>query len=393
MPNSWFLRALGLLALLGLAACDQQQQTQAGPPTQALPVTVAKPVAREIVNWDEYTGRFAAVDFVEIRARVSGYLEKVHFTDGEMVQEGDLLFTIDQRPFRIALEQAQADLKQAEARLTFATKELERAGPLLERGNIAQSAFDERLEARNEAAAAVEALRAAVNNARLNLEFTEVKAPVAGRTSRHLVSIGNLISSGADATLLTTIVSFDPIYFYFDVSERDLLRYLRLFDGVMGMNNQEIGTPVMLSLADEEGFKHEGRLDFVDNRIDDATGTIRGRAVLENPGLGFVPGLFARIRLAASAPYDALLVPDEIVGTDQARKFVYVVKDDDTVEYRTVQLGQLVDGLRVVREGLQADDRVIINGLQRARPGAPVVPQEGTIAPAQSASAVSGTAQ
>lgn len=377
--------ALGLV--LALAACDDAPT--GGGAGGAPPVTVSQPIEREVTEWDEYTGRFAAVEYVEVRARVSGYVDGIHFKDGQVVIKNDLLFVIDPRPFRIAVEQAEAELAQAQSRLELAAREVERARPLVKRKNLSEQAFDERMQARREAEASVQAGRAAVDAAKLNLEFTEVKAPVTGRVSRHLVSVGNLVNGGtANSTLLTNIVSLDPIHFYFDVDENAFLKYVRLSRSGERPSSRDSANPVHLSLTDEDEFIHTGRMDFVDNQVDVSTGTMRGRAVFDNPDLVFTPGLFGRIRLLGRGNYAALMLPDEVIGTDQSRRFVYVVGGDDTVEYRQVRLGPIIDGLRVVHDGISAEDWVIVNGIQRARTGGKVTPErkplaEQAAAPAQ----------
>ena len=268
-----------------LAACDDgptQAQTPQAPP----PVTVSTPIAEDIVEWDEYTGRFQAVETVEIRSRVSGYLESVHFDDGDIVEKDALLFVIDQRPFKVALDRARAELKQARTQLKLAAKELERARPLLARGNLSQSVFDERLQARDAAQASVDAAAAAVNAARVDLDYTEIRSPVAGRAGRHLVSVGNLVSGGSEtATPLTTIVSLDPIHFYFDANEKAYLKYVRLDRSGDRPGSRDTPNPVLLALADETDYPHQGQMDFVDNRFDAGTGTVRGRAVFQNLSL------------------------------------------------------------------------------------------------------------
>ncbi len=367
-------------AVVLLAGCDEAPTADARASMPPPPVTVSQPLQRDVVEWDEYTGRFEAVEYVEIRSRVSGYLDSIDFEDGEIVQKGDLLFVIDPRPFTIALEQAESELNQARTRLHFADKELERARPLVERRTISEQAFDQRLEAKRESEDAVKAAEAAVAAARLDLEFTRITAPVTGRISRNFVSIGNLISGGtADSTLLTTVVSLDPIHFYFDVSESDHLKYIRLSRRGDRPSSRQQANPVYLSLADEDDFVHLGHMNFVDNQIDFETGTVRGRVIYENPDKVFLPGMFARIRLLGSGEYIGLTLPDEAILSDQSRKFVYVVDDEGTVGYRQVELGPIVDGLRVVRSGITADDWVIVNGIQRARTGGKVTPQRSEI--------------
>jgi RND family efflux transporter MFP subunit len=367
----------GTLLVLALAACGDsgpQKGAEQGPPP--LPVTVANPVKRTVVDMDEYVGRFVAVDAVEIRARVSGYLDKVHFEDGQIVKEGDLLFTIDQRPFQAALDQARADLERAKAGVDLAGSELVRAQSLIGRQAIAESVYEQRLQAKRSADAQLQAAEANVRNAELNLEFTELRAPVRGRIGDRRVSPGNVVSGGAipTTTLLATIVSIDPIRFEFTFDEAAYLRYARLRgDGTQAFTRGN-PTPVELKLLDEEEFDHKGTIDFVDNVIDQSSGTIRGRAEFKNPNGLFTPGMFARVRLPASAPFETLLIPDSAIGTEQVRKFVYAVDGENTVQQKYVSLGPLLGKLRVIRSGLEAGDRVIVNGFMRARPGGKVTP-------------------
>lgn len=358
-------------------------QAAAAPPPP--PVTVSRPVQREVVEWDEYTGQFAAVEYVEIRARVSGYLQSIHFQDGQIVNQGDLLFVIDPRPFEIAHDSAEAQLAQAQARLELANRQLARAGQLRQSDFVAASAYDERVEEMRGATAALESARAAVRAAELDLEFTRVTAPVGGRVSRHEVSVGNLVTggSGGNTTLLTTIVSLDPIHFVFDMSEADFLGYQRAVAEGRLTSAREGSVPVFARLVDETDWTRQGRMNFVDNQVDRSSGTIRARAVLPNPDFFITPGQFGRLRLPGSAPYQAILVPDSAIVTDQARKIVMTVKEDGTVEPKIVRPGPMIDGLRVIRTGLAPADRIIINGLMRARPGAKVAPQSGEILPEQ----------
>lgn len=385
------------VAIVGLAGCgqQQQQQQQSAPPPPA--VTVAAPTQRTITDFDEYVGRFVAVDSVEVRARVSGYLDSIHFKDGQMVKEGDLLFTIDKRPFQTALDQAKATLQKARAELAFAEGDLERAAQLVKDKTITQQTFDQRTQVKRVAEANVAAQEAAVRQAELDLQFTDLRAPVSGRIGDRRVSVGNLVTGGTsgNTTLLATIVSTDPMRFEFTFDEASYLRYERLAaNGNVNEKRDDIAarggsTVVRLKLIDEKDFDHIGRMDFVDNVIDRSTGTIRGRAVFANANGIFTPGMFARVQVPGSAPYTALLIPDTAIGSEQARKFVYVVRPDNTVAQRYVELGPLSDGDRVVRSGLEPTDHVIIEGLMRARPGIKVTPQT-TPAPAP---APAGTAQ
>jgi multidrug efflux system membrane fusion protein len=368
----------GMILLLAVAACGDsgaQNNVQKGTPPAPL-VTVAAPVKRSVVDRDEYVGRFVAVDSVEIRARVSGYLDAVHFTDGAIVKQGEILFTIDQRPFKAALDQARADLQRAKAQVDLANSDLTRAQDLIERKTISEAIYEQRVQAKRAADAQLQAAEANVRNAELNLEFTELRSPITGRIGDRRVSRGNLVIGGSQpsTTLLATIVSIDPIRFEFTFDEAAFLRYSRLADGGKSEKPRGSSLPVELRLLDEPQFTHKGRIDFIDNVIEQASGTIRGRAVFENPKGLFTPGMFARVRMPASAPFEALLVPDTAIGTEQVRKFVYVVDAENTVRQKYVTLGHLENGLRVILNGLAADDRVIVNGLMRVRPGIKVTP-------------------
>ncbi|HEX7006565.1 MAG TPA: efflux RND transporter periplasmic adaptor subunit [Alphaproteobacteria bacterium] len=362
-----------------------EQKAQAAPVVPPPVVTVSKPLHQELTEWTEFTGQFAAVDYVEVRARVSGYLQSIHFTDGQMVEKGDLLFVIDPRPFEVAKAQAEAQLAEAEARLELANRQLDRASRLRRDDYTSQSTVDERLQDRNVAAAAVAAAQAAIKAADLNLEFTRITAPISGRISSHRVSVGNLVSGGEGngTTLLTTIVSLDPIYFLFDMSEADFLAFQRAAAEGRLQSTRDNDVTVYVRLFDERNWEHkrEGRLNFVDNQVDRGAGTIRVRAVFPNPHLLITPGQFGRLRLPGSLPYRAVLVPDSAIVTDQSRKIVMTVGDDGTVKPRVIRPGPMELGLRIVREGLSPDDRIIIDGLVRARPGAKVTPQPGTITP------------
>jgi membrane fusion protein, multidrug efflux system len=315
-----------------------------------------------------------------VRARVSGYLDSVHFTDGQLVKQGDLLFTIDRRPFQNTLDQARANLAQARSNLVYAESDLARGQQLVRERTIAEQVFEQRAQAKRNAEAAVLANEAAVRQAELDLQFTELRAPVTGRIGDRKVSPGNLVSGGTVAgtgstTLLATIMSTDPIRFEFTFDEASLLRYERLEKDSKNGEAWGAATPVALRLIDEKAFSHQGKMDFVDNTIDRASGTIRARAVFANRAGLFTPGMFGRVRVPASQSYDALLLPDASIGTEQARKYVLVVAADNTVSQRYVTLGDVVDDLRVIKSGLQPDDRIIVNGMVRARPGGKVTPQ------------------
>jgi len=369
-------QALRLLAvpLLVLAGCSEAPKQQPAPPP--VKVTVARPVQRTIVDQDEYVGRFVPVDSVEIRARVSGYLDKVHFQDGQYVKQGDILFTIDKRSFQNTFDQAIANLETAKSNLAFAEADLARGQQLMRERTISEQVFQQRNQLFRNAQAAVAANEAVLRQAALDLEFTELKAPVSGRIGDRRVTTGNLVTGGTGGTtLLATIVSTDPIRLEFTFDEASLLRYERLAHGghkdVAGRN-----TEVRLKLIDEHEFSHRGRMDFVDNVIDRATGTIRARAELSNAQGLFTPGMFARVQVPASAPYSALLLPDAAIGTEQSRKYVLIANADNIAVQRYVTLGDIVDGLRVIKAGLSSDDRAIINGLIQTRLGAKVDPQE-----------------
>lgn len=369
-PTAALGAAISLVLLL--AACGQSTPPAPPPPE----VTVTNPVRQKLVDRDEYVGRFVAVDAVEIRARVSGYLEKVHFTDGQLVKAGDLLFTLDQRPFQASLDQARADLARAKSQADLTRADLSRAETLLQQKTIAEALYDQRVQAKRAADAALEAAEAAVKTAELNLEFTELRSPVSGRIGDRRVSPGNLVTGTitGSTTLLATVVSTDPIRFEFTFDEASYLRYQRIAKDAGRAAERGTKLPVELRLLDEKTFEHKGAIDFVDNVIDTSSGTIRGRAVFENVASLFTPGMFARIRVPGSPEYEALLVPDSAIGTEQIRKFVYVVDAENTVRQKYLELGTLQGSLRVVRSGLDANDRVIVNGLMRARPGVKVTP-------------------
>jgi RND family efflux transporter MFP subunit len=350
-------------------------------------VTVAHPTHRTVVDQDDYVGRFVAIDAVEIRARVSGYLDEVHFTDGQMVKQGDLLFTVDKRPFKTSLDQAQANLAQARANLAFTEADLARAAQLVRDKTITEQVFDQRTQAKRVAEAAVAAQEAAVRQASLDLNFTELRAPVDGRIGDRRVSPGNLVTggTGGNTTMLATIVSLDPIRFEFTFDEASYIRYERMSHTGKDMASRDGSALVSLQLIDEKDFPHQGRMDFVDNVIDRASGTIRGRAVFSNPNGVFTPGMFGRVRVPGSPPYQALLVPDSAIGTEQARKYVLAVDRDNVVRQKYVTLGQTSGDLRVIKTGLEADDWIVVNGLMRARPGQKVKPQEQSATPTAAA--------
>src|SRR5215468_2743408 len=368
------VRPFFLVALLTLAGCGEGPKSAAPPPPT---VTVAKPAQRPVVDQDEYVGRFVAVNNVEVRARVSGYLDGIHFQDGQLVKQGDLLFTIDRRPFQNTLDQARANLELAQSNVRFTEADYARAQKLLKDHTISEQAYDQRAQAYRNAVASVAANEAMVKQAQLDLEFTELRAPVAGRIGDRRVSQGNLVTGGTGGTtLLATIVSMDPIRLEFTFDEAAYLRYERLSSSGKEMTGRGGNVLVALKLIDESDFMHRGYMDFVDNVIDRSTGTIRGRAQFSNPDGVFTPGMFARVRVPGSPVYQALLIPDSAIGSEQARKYVMIVDDDSIARQRYVTLGQSVEGLRVIKDGLTADDRVVVNGLMQAHPGAKVTAQQ-----------------
>jgi len=362
---------IALLAAAVLAACSSQAAPGDGAPP-APQVSVATVLSEPVRQWDDFTGRVVAVETVDLRPRVSGYVQRVAFVEGQNVDKGDLLFVIDPRPYRAALDRALADLARAKSEAQLAAAQNARAQALVDARAISREEFETRNAANAQGSAAVRAAEAAVAAARLDLQFTEVRAPIAGRAGRALVTTGNLAQ--ADTTPLTTVVSQDPVHVHFEADERTWLRYARLArDG----ERDGTGNAVRVGLANDDGHPHAGSVDFVDNHVDPATGTIRARAVLRNPDGVFTPGLFARVQLEGSGDFQALLIDDRAVMTDQDRKYVYVLGEGDTAERRDVVLGSVIDGLRVVEQGLAPGDRVIVNGAQKVfMPGMPVAPTE-----------------
>lgn len=380
-PQSRFSALVILASLLSVEPAVAQQPGPPPPP----PVTVAPPMAKRIATWDEYSGRFEAIEAVEVRPRVSGFIEKIHFKDGQIVKAGDQLFTIDPREYRIAVESAEAEIARSDAQVDLAENEVERARPLVKTGAVTERDFDQRSANLNVQRAALQAAQASLKRAQLNLEWTAVTAPVSGRISDRKVDIGNLVTGGTGGTtLLTTIVSLDPIHFVFDASEADYLRYGRLSISGGRKSSRDTQNPVRVRLADEAEFKHTGHMDFVDNQLNARSGTIRGRAIFDNKDQLFVPGVFARMQLFGG-DIDALLVPDGAVVSDQMRKIVFVVGDDNVVKAAPVTLGPLDEGLRVITKGLTKDDKVVIEGIANpmVRPGAKVTPKPGEIKAAE----------
>ncbi|WP_249128051.1 MULTISPECIES: efflux RND transporter periplasmic adaptor subunit [unclassified Bradyrhizobium] len=372
-PSFRSLSPLILGSALALSGCGDKppQPAAAAPPS----VTVAQPVKRTVTDWDEFTGRFEALEEVQVRARVGGFVNTVEFRDGAIVRAGDLLYTIDSRPFEAVAAQAEGQLADSRAKVELAKRELDRALSLVQTSAVSEQVVDQRRQALQAAHAAEMQADGALKAAKLNIEFTHVLAPMTGRVSRHLVSPGNLVQgSEGSATLLTSIVTLDPIYIYFDVDEATYLKNNRLWFEGKRPSSRDTPNPVEVALTGESKPSKEGKMDFLDNRLDVSTGTLRSRAIIPNKDFSILPGQFGRVRLIGSSPYEALLLPDTAIATDQSRKIVFVVKDDNTVEARPVQLGPLDEGLRVVREGLKAEDRVIVDGIQRARVGAKVTP-------------------
>jgi len=374
--------AAAALAYRYMVGGQGQQAASAAPPPPT--VTVAKPLVKELREWRDFTGQFAAPDAVEIRARVSGYLESVNFTDGQLVKKGDLLFVIEPKPYEIALENAKAQLAQAEAQLQLAQAQLERTAQLRKNDYASQETYDERAAQVNVAKATRDAASAEVDQANLNLAYTRVTAPVSGRVGQHEVSIGNLVmgGTGGSTTLLTTIVSLNPIWLDFNVSEGDGMAYKRLVQKGEVESARDNDVAVQGQLMDETNWPLKGTIDFVDNQYDRTSGTIRVRATFPNPKLFITPGQFGRVRVPMSQEKPTMLVPDAAVVTDQSTKMLFTVTDDGTVVPKLVELGSLADdNLRIVKSGITPDDRVIINGLLRARPGQKVTPEPGEIKP------------
>lgn len=355
--------SLAPLAALILAACARNEAAEA--PAVPPSVAVAKVVSKPITEFDEFTGRFEAVERVEVRPRVSGYVTSSNFQQGHSVKKGDILYVIDPRPYQAALNRAEAEVARARTQLALAGSERERANKLIEKHAISQEEFDTRISGNEQASANLAAAEAARDSAALDLSFTQVRSPISGVVGRAEITAGNLVAAGQ--TLLTTVVSVDPIYVAFDGDEQVYLK-------VAGLKRNS-RAPIWVGLADEQGHPHEGELAFIDNEVDPATGTIHARGIFKNADRHFTPGLFARVKLEGGAKYDALLINDSAVGTDQSVKYVLKVGADNKIEYTPVKLGPIVDGLRVVREGLKANDVILVKGLQQVRPGMPVTPE------------------
>jgi RND family efflux transporter MFP subunit len=377
---------LGHLALTLLFACKAQAPAPPAPPA----VTVAAVTQQEITEWDEFTGRFEAVDAVEIRPRVSGYIKRVVFDEGKEVRKGDVLFEIDPRPYEADLARAQAELEQARTSAALATRDVERAQRLVQINALSREEFDGRTTAAARSGAAIRIAEAAVTTARLNLEWTSVRSPISGRVGRAQVTEGNLVQAGSPGAVpLTTVVSLDPIYVSFDGDEQTYLKYAELARKGSRPSTGSTRAPVAMGLADEDDrYPYTGYVDFVDNRLNPETGTIQIRAIFSNRDRRFTPGLYARVKLVGSGRYKATLVQDRAIGTDQDKKFVMVLNADSTVAYRAVKLGRLVNGLRIVQEGLAPGEQIVINGLQRIRTGAKVLAAVEPMVPAANVAVV-----
>ena len=365
---SWRL-PLAITTALLLSACGKGEEASQQMP--AAKVSVAGVIEQPINEWDEFTGRLEAPESVEVRPRVSGYIDKVAFDEGSLVKKGDLLFQIDPRPFQAEVKRLQAQLQQARASQTRAVNEARRGERLRQSNAISAELADARASAATEAQAAVAATQAELDNALLNLSFTRITSPIDGRVSRAEITEGNLV--GAGQSLLTTVVSTDKVYAYFDADERVFLKYVEL--ARQAGSDARGASPVYLGLSSEAGHPHEGQLDFLDNQVNPRTGTIRGRAVFDNRDGRFTPGLYARLKLVGSGTYPAALIKDEAVGTDLGKKFVLVLDKDNAVQYRAIELGPKLEGLRIVRQGLSKGEKIVVNGLQRTMPGATVDPQ------------------
>ena len=366
--------ALGVMLALSvavMAGCVGQASENAQMPPPA--VSAAPVLVKQISQWDDFSGRVEAVESVDLRPRVSGYIDRVNYTEGQEVRKGDVLFTIDSRSYRAELARAQADLARARSQADLGRSEAARAKKLSDLQAISTESYEQRRSAAAEAQANVAGAQAAVDAARLNLEFTQVRAPISGRAGRALVTAGNLVSAGDSASVLTTLVALDKMHVHFDTDERTFLHYAELARKGERPSENGAGVPVQIGLVGEEGFPHSGVVDFLDNQVDPTTGTIRARAVLDNADRAFTPGLFARVRVLGSGEFNAILIDDKAVLTDQDRKYVYVVDAKGTAQRKDVQVGRMADGLRIVESGLAKNDRVIVSGVQKVFfPGMPV---------------------
>ncbi|HEY8128140.1 MAG TPA: efflux RND transporter periplasmic adaptor subunit [Hyphomicrobium sp.] len=386
LNNSQCCQGIAIAVMVAIAFMISQTdpaRSQAAPP--AFPVTVAPPLLKHIKTWDEYPGRFEAVARVELRPRVSGYVDQVNFKEGSTVKQGDLLFTLDKRPFEIAVESAKAEAARAKAQVDFAKADVERAAPLVQSKALSEQVFEQRKSTLGVAEAQVMSAAAQLRSAELNLEWAEVRAPISGRISDKKIDVGNLVIGGqANSTLMATIVTTDPIHFVFDASEADYMRYARLNQSGARASSRNTANPVRVKLADESDWSHEGVMDFVDNAFNQRSGTIRGRALLSNKDDLLTPGIFARIALYGG-DVDAFLIPDTAIISDQARKIVYTVNAGNVITATPVTLGQMYEGLRVIKSGLKPADRIVIEGVANpaVRPGTKVAPTNGVIKPVE----------
>ncbi|HAU8264406.1 Efflux pump periplasmic linker BepF [Phytobacter ursingii] len=370
--GNFHLNALGAMMLsVLLVGCDNSVAQNAAP--QAPAVSAADVVVKSISQWDSFNGRIEAVESVQLRPRVSGYIDKVNYTEGQEVKKGEVLFTIDDRTYRAALEQAQATLARAKTQASLAQSEANRTDKLINTNLVSREEWEQRRSAASQAQADIRAAQAAVDTAQLNLDFTKVTAPIDGRASRALITSGNLVTAGDSASVLTTLVSQKTVYVYFDVDESTYLHYQNLARSGQGASNNHLALPVEIGLTGEDGYPHQGKVDFLDNQLTPSTGTIRMRALLDNAQRQFTPGLFARVRLPGSAEFQATLIDDKAVLTDQDRKYVYIVDKEGKAQRRDITPGRLAEGLRIVQQGLKPGDKVIVDGLQKVfMPGMPV---------------------
>ncbi|MFC0116516.1 efflux RND transporter periplasmic adaptor subunit [Pseudoalteromonas xiamenensis] len=373
MKLNKLVSAFAMLGILTLSACSDVSSSEPAP--RAAPqVSVAQVINEKISDWDEFTGRLEAPEHVALRPRVSGYISRVTFAEGAMVEEGETLFVIDQAPFKAEVARLEAELVQANSRLQLAKTEFARASKLRQSAAIAEEEVDKRKAQVQQMEGLVKSVQSSLQLALLDLQYTEVKAPISGRVSRALITRGNFVNAGQ--SLLTTLVSSDRVYAYFDADEQTFLEYMRFAKANSQQEVREVAHPVFMQLAGEDEFTHAGVVDFMDNQIDPTTGTIRARAVFKNQDGSFLPGMFARIKLSGGESYNGVLIEDKAIGTDLNHKFVLVLDESNTVQYRAVELGNKIAGLRVIKSGLTGSEQIVVNGLQRVRPGTPVSPQQ-----------------
>jgi multidrug efflux system membrane fusion protein len=381
------MAGVSILAAAVLTACSGSQAETAGPPPPQ--VSAAPVLVKPVSQWDDFSGRVEAVQSVELRPRVSGYIDKVNYVEGDEVKKGDVLFTIDARSYQAEYDRARAELTRARTQASVARSESERAKKLSEQQAISTESWEQRRAAADQAGANVQAAQAALDAAALNLEFTKVRAPIDGRAGRAMVTAGNLVTAGDSASVLTTLVSLDTVFVYFDADEGTFLRYAQMARKGERPSERDSELPVKVGLSGEEGFPHTGKVDFLDNQVTRSTGTIRVRALLDNADRAFTPGLFARVQLLGSGEFQAMLIDDKAVLTDQDRKYVYVVDKEGKAQRRDIQLGRTAEGLRIVQKGLAAGDRVIIDGVQKVfMPGMPVQAKAVAMQPAAAAAPV-----